>query len=48
MKDRVLRDFTPEDIAKVADTYHAWQSGKGYENEAGFCFFCTTGKHQKE
>ncbi|MBN4053384.1 type I restriction-modification system subunit M [Haliea sp. AH-315-K21] len=25
MKDRVLRDFTPEDLSKVTDTYHAWQ-----------------------
>lgn len=25
MKDRVLRDFTVEDIKKVADTFHAWQ-----------------------
>ena len=25
MKDRVLRDFKPEDIQKVADTFHAWQ-----------------------
>ncbi|MEC8067253.1 MAG: class I SAM-dependent DNA methyltransferase [Pseudomonadota bacterium] len=38
MKDRVLRDFTVEDIAKVAETYHAWQDGEGYEDEAGFCF----------
>ncbi len=38
MKDRVLRDFTADDIAKVADTYHAWQDGEGYEDEAGFCF----------
>ena len=43
MKDRVLRDFTADDIAKVADTYHAWQDGPineegGYEDEAGFCF----------
>lgn len=38
MKDRVLRDFTAEDIAKVADTYHAWQDGNGYEDAAGFCF----------
>lgn len=37
MKDRVLRDFKPEDIAKVADTFHAWQQGKGYADEAGFC-----------
>ncbi len=26
MKDRVLRDFTEQDIAKIADTFHAWQS----------------------
>ncbi|MDD2469004.1 MAG: SAM-dependent methyltransferase [Desulfobulbus sp.] len=26
MKDRVLRDFKPEDIAKVTDTFHAWQT----------------------
>ena len=25
MKDRVLRDFTPDDIRKVADTFHAWR-----------------------
>jgi type I restriction enzyme M protein len=25
MKDRVLRDFTMEDIAKVADVFHAWK-----------------------
>ena len=25
MKDRALRDFTPEDIRKVADTFHAWR-----------------------
>ncbi len=37
MKDRVLRDFTPEDIAKVTDTLHAWQKGDVYEDVAGFC-----------
>ena len=26
MKDRVLRDFTQEDLNKVSDTYHAWQT----------------------
>lgn len=26
MKDRVLRDFTLEDIEKIADTFHAWQT----------------------
>ena len=37
MKDRVLRDFTPADIAKIADTFHAWQRGSGYEDVPGFC-----------
>ena len=38
MRDRVLRDFTAEDIAKVTDTFHAWQRGNGYEDVAGFCY----------
>lgn len=38
MKDRVLRDFTVDDIQKIADTFHAWQHGQGYENVAGFCY----------
>lgn len=38
MKDRVLRDFDPADIKRIADTFHAWQSGTGYEDEKGFCF----------
>lgn len=38
MKDRVLRDFTMTDIKKVADTFHAWQLGEGYENAPGFCY----------
>jgi len=38
MKDRVLRDFTVEDIKKVADTFHAWQLDEGYEDVAGFCY----------
>lgn len=42
MKDRVLRDFTQDDIQKVADLYHAWKtgaevSGIAYEDQAGFC-----------
>jgi type I restriction enzyme M protein len=35
--DRVHRDLTDEDIAKIADTYHAWKAGKYYEDMAGFC-----------
>ncbi len=38
MKDRVLRDFTPDDIKKVANTFHAWQHGEGYEDMPGFCY----------
>lgn len=41
MKDRVLRDFTQDDIKKVADTFHAWQLGEGYENVPGFCHSAT-------
>ncbi|EPI8561756.1 type I restriction-modification system subunit M [Vibrio fluvialis] len=42
MKDRVLRDFTSDDIQKVADLYHAWKTGEevngvAYEDQAGFC-----------
>lgn len=42
MKDRVLRDFTMEDIQKVADIFHAWKTGEpvngvAYEDQAGFC-----------
>jgi len=42
MKDRVLRDFTSDDIAKLAGTFHAWQglptSGEAkYEDVPGFC-----------
>ncbi len=38
MKDRVLRDFTVDDIKKIADTFHAWQLGEGYADVAGFCY----------
>ncbi|MFU8838433.1 MAG: N-6 DNA methylase [Thiohalomonadaceae bacterium] len=26
MKDRVLRDFSADDLAKITDTFHAWQT----------------------
>ena len=55
MKDRVLRDFKPEDIAKVADTFHAWQQNPsprpqgegGYQDEAGFCCSATLDQIKK-
>ncbi len=42
MKDRVLRDFTTDDIAQITNTFHAWRTGEevhgvGYEDQAGFC-----------
>ncbi|MGT8837077.1 class I SAM-dependent DNA methyltransferase [Vibrio cholerae] len=47
MKDRVLRDFTNDDIKKIADVFHAWQSGTGYEDEKGFCFSAQLADMQK-
>jgi type I restriction enzyme M protein len=38
MKDRVLRDFTLDDIKKVASTFHDWQHGEGYADVPGFCY----------
>lgn len=43
MKDRVLRDFSDADIAKITQTLHAWQqgenfAGQAYQDEKGFCF----------
>lgn len=49
MKDRVLRDFTQEDLNQVTDTYHAWQTNTidggqidegalpPYQDVPGFC-----------
>jgi type I restriction enzyme M protein len=40
MVDRVHRELTDEDLAKIAGTYHAWRGDKGaskYADVAGFC-----------
>jgi type I restriction enzyme M protein len=41
MIDRVHRELTDEDIAKIASTYHAWRGNenceKEYEDVPGFC-----------
>jgi len=54
MKDRVLRDFTWDDIRKVADTFHAWKTTKDggsdltpYSDIAGFCKSATLAEIQK-
>ncbi len=40
MVDRVHRELTETDVAKIAGTYHAWRADKGagkYEDVPGFC-----------
>ena len=40
MVDRVHRELTDADVAKIAGTYHAWRGDEGageYANVAGFC-----------
>ncbi|MFG6197219.1 type I restriction-modification system subunit M [Nonomuraea sp. JJY05] len=51
MIDRTERILTDEDLAKIADTYHAWRGtesakakGVKYEDEAGFCYSATLEK----
>ena len=38
MKDRVHRDLSDEDIQAIADTYHRWRKGEGYEDRKGFSY----------
>jgi type I restriction enzyme M protein len=35
--DRTRREFSAEDIAKIATTYHAWREGLDYADIPGFC-----------
>ena len=40
MVDRTRREFTDEDISRIASAYHAWRGepdADEYENEPGFC-----------
>ena len=40
MLDRTRRDLSKEDIARIAETYHAWRGGKDageYADVPGFC-----------
>ena len=40
MVDRIHRELTDEDIARIADTYHAWRGEEGagdYADVPGFC-----------
>src|SRR5262249_17831120 len=35
MKDRVLRDFSMEDVQKIAETFHAWKQAARPEHVEG-------------
>jgi type I restriction enzyme M protein len=37
LTDRVHRDLSDEDISKIANGYHTWKSGRGYQDIPGFC-----------
>lgn len=48
MVDRAERALSDDDIAKIANTYHAWrgtssavEAGLKYDDEAGFCYSAT-------
>jgi type I restriction enzyme M protein len=45
MVDRTHKEFSPEDMAKIADTYHAWRGepdAGSYEDDPGFCASAAT------
>jgi type I restriction enzyme M protein len=46
--DRVHREMTDENIARIADNYHAWKAGEGYEDVAGFCKAATIKEIQEQ
>lgn len=50
--DRVHRELAPENIRRIADTYHAWRGDKdakvpAYENVPGFCYAATVEEIRK-
>ena len=38
MVDRTRREFGDGDVAQIADTYHHWREGSGYEDVPGYEF----------
>ncbi len=48
MESRVLRVLDPSDIETITKTYHAWQTGDGYENVPGFCYSATIDEIAKQ
>jgi len=50
LTDRVHRELSDDDIAKIAGTYHAWRGDKGagkYEDIPGFCKIETKNEIEK-
>lgn len=49
MADRTTKEFSKEDINKVADVYHAWKgtSETDYQDIAGFCMSALLEKVQE-
>ena len=50
LKNRVQRELTDEDVAKIAGTYHAWRGDKGagkYADMPGFCKAATLDEIRK-
>jgi type I restriction enzyme M protein len=50
LMDRVHRELTDEDIARIAGTYHAWRGDKGsgkYADVPGFCMAAKLGDIRK-
>jgi len=37
MVDRTRKEFSDDDLGKIAGAYHAWREGNGYGDVAGFC-----------
>ncbi len=37
MVDRTRKEFSDHDVSRIADTYHAWRLGEGYDDIPGFC-----------
>lgn len=44
---RTLKEFTDDDIAKIASTAHSFFAGEGYENVPNFCRVATTEQIKK-
>jgi len=48
MRDRTHREFSDDDIRKIADTYHNWRKKNGkYQDIKGFCYSAKLAEIQK-